>query len=178
MVFSGLCQKPTFPNFLLYSRLTRIGTKTHLPMHLRSIFVPSMKAAAAFLLCLFFLLLGGSKPAQATGHDTLRSYAPFQHLQKQGQSSPLRMRLANLPVHNHSISDKKESLTIDFDDDDFQEDYVFSRKYVLPLSYFIVLASLSLLSGFFAFVKNRLPFCAHFSFNASPRYILQRVLRL
>lgn len=137
-----------------------------------------MKAAAVFILCLFFLLLGGSKSAQATGHDTVRSYSPLQHLQKQGQTGPLRMRLANLPVRNHSISDKKESLTIDFDDDEFQEDFVFSRKYVLPLSYFIVLTSLSLLSGFFAIVKNRLPFCTHFSYNASPRYILQRVLRL
>jgi hypothetical protein len=137
-----------------------------------------MKAAAAFLLCLFFLLLGGSKPVQAHGHDTLRSYSPMQHMQIQGQASPLKMRLANLPVRNHSISDKKETLTIDFDDDDLQEDFVFSRKYVLPLSYFIVLASLSLLSGFFAVVRNRLPFCAHFSYNSSPRYILQRVLRL
>jgi len=137
-----------------------------------------MKAAAAFLLCLFFLLLGGSKPAQANGHDTLRSYSPRLHSEKMGQKTPFQMRLANLPVRNHSISDKKESLTIDFDDDEFQEDFVFSRKYVLPLSYFIVLASLSLLSGFFAVVKNRLPFCTHFSYNSSPRYILQRVLRL
>jgi hypothetical protein len=137
-----------------------------------------MKAAAVFLLCLFCLLLGGSKPAQATGHDTLRSYSPMQHVEKPGQTSPFSMRLASLPVRNHSISDKKETLTIDFDDDDFQEDFVFNRKYVLQLSYFVVLASLSLLSGLFAVVKNRLPFCAHFSYTSSPKYILQRVLRL
>ena len=137
-----------------------------------------MKAVAVFILCLFCLLLETSTPAQAAGHDTLRSYSPARHVQKQEQTSPFSMRLANLPVRNHSISDKKESLNIDFDDDDFQEDFVFSRKYVLPVTLFIVLAGLSLLDALLATVKNRLPFCVHFSYNSAPRYILQRVLRL
>jgi hypothetical protein len=139
---------------------------------------PDMKAAAALFLFMFFTILFGSETASAAGHDTLRSYSPAMHMDKQEQSGNLKMRLASLPVKSNHLSEKKESLTIDFDDDDEQEDFIFAGKYIVPLAYFITLASLSVLTALYATVKNRLPFCAHFSETSSRKYILQRVLRI
>jgi hypothetical protein len=143
-----------------------------------TIFVPRMKAVALFILCLFFALLNGSEAAHATGHDTLRSYSPAQHLTEQEQAPTLQMRLALLSDRNLQVSGKKESLNVDFDDDDEQEDFIFARKYVLPATYFIILTSFSVLSECFSTVKNRLPFCTHFSYTSANKYILQRVLRI
>jgi hypothetical protein len=137
-----------------------------------------MKAVAVFFLCLFFSLLHGSEAVHAAGHDTLRSYSAALHLNRQEQTPTLKMRLASLPVRNHHLSEKKESLTIDFDDDDEQEDFIFARKYVLPLTFFITLVSLSILTALYATVKHRLPFCAHFSYTSSHKYILHRVFRI
>lgn len=137
-----------------------------------------MRAVAVFFLCLFLALLNGSEAAHAAGHDTLRSYSPAMHVNHQVQTRTLKMRLALLPIKNNHVSEKKESLNIDFDDDDIQEDFIFARKYVLPLTYFIILTSLSILGTSASTVKNRLPFCAHFSYTATNKYILQRVLRI
>jgi hypothetical protein len=137
-----------------------------------------MKSVALFILCLFFILLKGSEPAHATGHDTLRSYSAALHIDGQDQPRSLNMRLAMLPLRNHNISDKKESLSIDFDDDDVQEDFLVVRKYMLPITYFFTLASLSIFNLFYSHTKNRLPFCTHFSYTSSRKYILQRVLRI
>lgn len=137
-----------------------------------------MRAVAVFFLCLFFAILNGSEAAHATGHDTLRSYSPALHVDSQSQTPTLKMRLALLPIRNNHVSEKKESLTIDVDDDDVQEDFIFARKYVLPLSYFITLTGLSILTGLVSTVKNRLPFCGHFSYTSTNKYILQRVLRI
>jgi hypothetical protein len=137
-----------------------------------------MKALAVFFLCLFFSILNGSKAAHAAGHDTLRSYSPALHVDQHEQNPSLKMRLALLPVRNHLVSEKKESLSIDFDDDDEQEDFIFASKYVLPIAYFITITALSIISGFSLIIKNRLPFCAHFSDTSTPKYIRQRVLRI
>jgi hypothetical protein len=137
-----------------------------------------MKSVAVFLLCLFFILLKGSEPAHAAGHDTLRSYSPALHIDRQDQPQSLNTRLAMLPIRNHSISDKKESLSIDLDDDDVQEDFLSARKYVLPVTVYFTLASVSIFSLFYSYTKHRVPFCAHFSYNSSRKYIMQRVLRI
>lgn len=137
-----------------------------------------MKSVAVFLLCLFFILLKGSESAHAAGHDTLRSYSAALHIDRQDQPQSLNTRLAMLPVRNHSISDKKESLSIDLDDDDIQEDFLSVRKYVLPLTVFFTLASVSIFSLFYSYTKHRVPFCTHFSYTSSRKYILQRVLRI
>jgi hypothetical protein len=159
-------------------KLTLKKIKHNIPIRLYSIFVPRMKAVGLFLLCLFFILLKGSEPAHAAGHDTLRRYSAVLHTDRLQQTSPFGMRLALLPVRSHNISDKKETLSLDVDDDDEQEDFLYAGKSVMPVTFFITLAWLSISAASYSYIKNRIPFCGHFSYTSTYKYILQRVLRI
>lgn len=75
---------------------------------------------------------------------------------------------------NTSLNDNREDF-ISIEDDDEQ---TVSWKQVLPAKVFTSPDYSSLLISFHHYQKNRLPFCKHFSYTSSYKYILQRVLRI
>ena len=78
-------------------------------------------------------------------------------------------------VKTNNLSTKKEDcLSISNED----EDLACSRKQVLIQKSAVGIAQIFLLNHFYNYPKNRLPFCSHFSYTSSYKYILQRVLRI
>jgi hypothetical protein len=137
---------------------------------------PIMKAVAVFILFVCFFLFTGYHDVHAETHYSKTSYLTALNITKSGQIKSAITNLSSLQLENNSLAKKKEDLSID--DGNEGEDFTILRKSVLITRFFVTLASLSILSSLYNFIKNRLPFCSHFSYTSSFIYILQRVLRI
>lgn len=133
-----------------------------------------MRAIFVFVLFFCFLMLTGKSQGYASNpnQNALRSST---HLNQTSQIFLSHTNHSTQVVQNNGLKEKKEEF-ISVENED--EDLVFTKKYVLLVNYFIAIACASLLSYFFNFLKNRLPFCWHLSYTSSNTYLLQRVLRL
>ena len=60
------------------------------------------------------------------------------------------------------------------DDDDFEA----SRKYLEISGYFLNFLHAQVSGDAHRYLKDRLPFCEHFSFTASDKHIVQRAIRI
>lgn len=121
-----------------------------------------MKVAIVFFLSLcLFVLKGHGDVYGSTRHPEKTQQI------KSGDAGP-GLKLTK----NNGLNEKKEDL-IGIEDD---EDVSSSRKYVPPVIYFILLASVYIYC--YNFLKSNLPFCGHLSYTSSYKYILQRVLRI
>ena len=135
-----------------------------------------MRIDILLFLLLFFLVITGSNPVSNSVHHNKTSYQPTQNIVKAQQS---RLEYANLGlplIINDNLNQKKDDLISLADDDD--DDIVFSRKLVVAAKQFVALSYTFVSVHFYNYHKNRLPFCRHFSYTSSIKYIIQRVLRL
>jgi len=135
-----------------------------------------MRIDILLFLLLFFLVITGSNPVTTSVHRNKTSYQPTQNIVKAQQC---RLEYANvgLPIIiNDNLNQKKDDLISLADDDD--DDIVFSRKLVVVAKQFVALSYTFISVHFYNYHKNRLPFCRHFSYTSSIKYIIQRVLRL
>lgn len=146
------------------------------PLNIRQaiIFAPNMRVAVAFFLFLCLLLVKGHSDLYAKQNNSYPAGASI-------TTSP-RVKFGNttheFPFFKYnSLTEKKEDfLRVETEDD--EEDSLFARKYVLLVSFFTAFVSTSVLDCFYSYFNNRLPFCSHFSYTSSYKYILQRVLRI
>ncbi len=135
-----------------------------------------MRIDVLLFLLLFFLVITGSNPVTTGVHHNKTSYQPTQNIVKAQQC---RLEYANLGlplIINDNLSQKKDDFISLADDDD--DDLIFSRKLVVVAKQFVTLSYTFISVHFCNYHKNRLPFCSHFSYTSSFKYILQRVLRL
>jgi len=124
-----------------------------------------MRVAIIFFLSLFCFLLGGHSSAVANAR-----YADYCHSSAETIEKPSPTKFSSTFPHETV----KEYF---FNVEDEDEDFTFVRKYVLQAKYFILFTYTVILSSI---CKHRetLPFCSHFSYISSYKYILQRVLRI
>ncbi|MBC7653640.1 MAG: hypothetical protein H7098_04095 [Oligoflexus sp.] len=86
------------------------------------------------------------------------------------------------------LQDQKISILMKHDlsnyDDDFisvendDDDFVFIRKLIIPTHYLMSFLLVAIFIFCLLRFKNRLPSCNHFSYAATPTYLLQRVLKI
>jgi len=126
----------------------------------------------SFLLTCLFTLTGSSSGHAAFSKDSGNSSA--QRIVKTKQYSFAYLHGGICLRKNRNLSDNREDF-ISVEDDDEQ---VVSWKHVLPAKLITSPDYASLLVNFYHYPKNRLPFCTHFSYTSSYKYILQRVLRI
>lgn len=132
-----------------------------------------MKAPILFLLGLFLFLFAGNNLAfagVANTHLSRQSSAPIQNKKLEQQHT----RTAEVAKDHRLIEKSQDVFEVENDD----EDFVFAKKDILLVSYFIALAAFCYLTNNSRFKKSSLPFCAHFSYTASSKYLTQRVLRI
>lgn len=135
-----------------------------------------MRIGVLLFLFMFFLMLTGSNPGNTVVHHNKISYQPTQNIVKAQQC---RLEYANLGlpiIINDNLNQKKDDLISLADDDD--DDLLSARKFVIVTKHFVALSYAFISFHFCDYHKNRLPFCRHFSYTSSFKYILQRVLRL
>jgi hypothetical protein len=126
----------------------------------------------SFLLTCLFTLTGSASGYAAFKKDS--NYPVAQKTVKTQQNSFECLRGGLSFRKNTSLNANREDF-ISVEDDDEQ---VVSWKQVLPAKLFTSADYASLLVNFHHYQKNRLPFCTHFSYTSSYKYILQRVLRI
>jgi len=134
-----------------------------------------MKPAVIFFLAFFFLFLkdGGGVFAGEIQHTV-------------SQSANQRGNTYHPAVSNHltrGLPEVRQGRTVDWKEniislEEESEELISAPKFELLVKYIFTLAYASVLLLLCHSVKNRLPFCKHFSYISSSIYILQRVLRL
>jgi len=134
-----------------------------------------MKAPVLFLLSICFFLLVGESYAHGRNHQnnsariTADRYESIHKAEVQLTDRAVRL------INDVRLADKNlEFFNVENED----EDFVFSKKSVVLVSYFITLATIFCFGYSFTTLKNRLPFCTHFSYTSSHLYLQQRVLRI
>lgn len=96
--------------------------------------------------------------------------------QEQIQQTKSALNTQDLSVlKNGKLSEKKEYFINISDDDDEVNN---SRKQIITSKYAFALAYSFTLHHFYKHPETRLPFCSHFSYTSSYKYIFQRVLRI
>lgn len=137
-----------------------------------------MRTIIIFLLTLFSLLLkGGIESYAGGGHHTKGCYVSAKRIDKPEHQQPEGL-IKNFPLvkHNH-LSEKKDDF-ISIENEEESEDFNYSRKQIIPVKYTLELYSSAILFLLQDTTKNRLPLCRYLSYTSSPKYILQRVLRI
>lgn len=131
------------------------------------------------ILSLGFLLLGENAHlyAHALGHEGAYSHnSSIKSYVRHGLSvlhNDKSYFSAEPAPEKQKEKDKKKGEEVEDEDD-----WVASRKYfdatIICFTVFYALAT-----GFsFHFIQSRLPFCKHFSYSSSNKYILHRVIRI
>jgi len=136
-----------------------------------------MKTAVIFLLTLCFFLIGGTKAAQSPEAHRSCSIHSVSHLDATSQQLNLLQDNSALPVFQKDLAYQKKAEVISSIEDE-DDELISAKKQVLFVKYLIVVAYTSVLIHLFKNFKNRLPFCTHFSYTSSYKYLLQRVLRI
>ena len=132
-----------------------------------------MGAVTLSVFILFLFLITGSK----FGYGNIESAVSSTSTQKIVKCShTVTLSNSNGPSlrKNLRLNDNREDF-ITLEDDD---DLVVTRKLSTPVKLLFIPDYASTLVTYFNFPKNRLPFCKHFSYTSSCKYILQRVLRI
>jgi hypothetical protein len=135
-----------------------------------------MRLVIIFLLSLNFPLLQGNYQLHASTDNHDSHYAHLNTL------TTTQARLDVTEINQAVLSNASlpystdETLTAEELEDD--ENIMPSRKYVKITNYFLTLFYNSLSGTISLHQKNRLPFCKHFSYFSSPKYIVQRVIRI
>lgn len=133
-----------------------------------------MKAPVLFLLSICFFLLGESY-AHGRNHQNNAAQITADRNQSVHKAEVQLTDRAVRLINDVRLADKNlEFFNVENED----EDFVFSKKSVVFVSYFITLATIFCFGYSFNPFKNRLPFCTHFSYTSSHLYLQQRVLRI
>lgn len=136
-----------------------------------------MRIVVVFALFLFFLLFGSYHDVRAEAITRASNYSSASIITGVSHERSVNT-YQDLPlIKSNGFIEKKDDFTR-VENEDEEEDVVFARKYILLTKYFVTLACVSVFSYFYNYIKNRLPFCRHFSYTSSYKYILQRVLRI
>lgn len=132
-----------------------------------------MKVVVIYLLFLFSLLLKTHDVYAGVRHNRSH-YSQTQHIQKAAKAQLSNVEGRHFIKRNTVLIEEKEFFGIENEDDT----QVFSRKDVLLSDSSVIIVYASILFCFYYYQKKRLPFCKHFSYTASHKYILQRTLRI
>jgi hypothetical protein len=133
-----------------------------------------MKVVVIYLLFLFSLLLKTHDNVYAGVRHNSTHYSQTQHIQKAAKAQLGNVDGRHFIKRNTVLIEEKEFFGIENEDDT----QVFSRKDVLLSDSSVIIVYASILFCFYYYQKKRLPFCKHFSYTASYKYILQRTLRI
>jgi hypothetical protein len=132
-----------------------------------------MKALVLSALLMVFCMFTGSKFSYANINKSSITTATQKLVN--ALHKPARNQSLALTFHKHSrLNDSREDF-ISIEDDD---DIVLARKLAVPIKYILLPDYSSSVHVVYSFQKSRLPFCKHFSYTSSPKYIFQRVLRI
>ncbi|RVU00125.1 hypothetical protein EOD41_14290 [Mucilaginibacter limnophilus] len=134
-----------------------------------------MRAGVIFILSLCFLLLRGYNYTYARVHHDKLSYSPAPDVTRTQKVTPVDISKATTVKKSSKLNTDKDFIFNIEDDDD---NFVFARKYVLLANWVSILSCIFLLSIRPEHLKERLPFGRYLSGNSSPKYIVQRVIRL
>jgi hypothetical protein len=130
-----------------------------------------MRTLILFSLAIAFFLVGGESKLYAGTN-------PQWSAQKVRKVQPEKLTNQRQPaqvIKHSSLNDKNPEL---LNIEDESEDFRIIKKVVPFANYAILLASVTYFGSLFKEVKAKLPFCIHFSYTSSFKYILQRVLRI
>lgn len=133
-----------------------------------------MKVVVIYLLFLFSLLLKTDDNVYAGVQYNSTHYSQTQHTQKAAKAQLGSVEGRHFIKRNTVLIEEKEFFGIENED----ETLAFSRKDVLLIDSSVIIVYASILFFFYYYQKKRLPFCKHFSYTASHKYILQRTLRI
>ncbi|WP_129716164.1 hypothetical protein [Pedobacter sp. SYP-B3415] len=137
-------------------------------------FVAIMKVLMLFLVSLCFLLLRSGEYAHYRKHHDHSVYAPAQDVKKTLDQKFASVDPGARVIKNATAASQKHEVFSAEED----EDFVFSRKYVLLASFFFTLAYAIVLSDFFSRFKNRLPFNGHFAVACTGIFLVLRSIRI
>ncbi len=136
-----------------------------------------MRSAIAFFFSVFFLLLSGNNQLCAHPHHNRICCTTAKLSQKSEQAGLGSVKNSQTQIRtsvSSDVADDAINATDEMDDDD---DFIPFRKYIEINKYF--LTSYNQISGKFnQYQKECLPFCKHFSYVSSHKYILYRVFRI
>jgi hypothetical protein len=126
-----------------------------------------------FLSLCFFLLKGHSHLYADTDQENL--YTSL----RQHSESTVQIKVFDLRSHQPLISNapssgaKKEKIKAT----EVEEEESFSARKHLQISHYFCLSSQEPTSDY-SYLKNPLPFCNHFSYSSSDKFIVHRVIRV
>lgn len=132
-----------------------------------------MRVVVLFFLLLCSYLLGGHPYAHAGRQASREGYSlkqPVNPLLLQAAASHLQQVA---PGSGSRISEEHSFLVnIDDEDEDFARKLIVLAPFITAFSYAFILICLC------NSLKEQLPFCRHFSYTSSSKYLVQRVLRI
>lgn len=133
-----------------------------------------MKFVVAFFLYLCFHLLGGNNDAHAMAHGY--NHFLWQHNGKTQQVESLLADHDRMITKSNGLVEDNDHLISVEDDDEGHEDWIkkhlLHAKYLLAFSYVFILQYQSNCQA------DPLPFYGPIAFSSTPKYIVQRVLRV
>jgi|SRR6476620_4071768 len=133
-----------------------------------------MKFVVAFFLYLCFHLLGGNNDAHASAHSYNHSY--WQHIGKTQQLESLLADHERMITNNSGLAEDNDHLISVEDDDEGHEDLI--KKHLLQARYILAFSYVFILQYQPNNQADPLPFDRHVAFSSTPKYIVQRVLRV
>ena len=126
---------------------------------------------------MFFLLVKGNDHSYAHHHHVY--HAPITLTPKSAQPGSGSVTKSETQICQSSAPSDTEADTIDVTDEiEDDDDFIFSRKYVDISNYFLTFFYNQLSGNLNLYQKDRLPFCKHFSYASSSKYIVYRVIRV
>lgn len=130
-----------------------------------------MRLVITFFLSLFFLLPGGYDHLYAICYTTAKPAAKAEQatLSASKSSHFLIKKATSSDVENEAVNATERE-----DDDELPSE----RKLVEINNYFISFFYTHSHGYFHSYLKDRLPFCKHFSYTSSGKYIVQRAIRV
>jgi hypothetical protein len=134
-----------------------------------------MRVAIVFFLSLCFFTFVNNFQANAETRRNTGGQILISHIEKIQQTANRNFDVDLPAFRKNTLTETNDEIVIAVDED---EDFVFNKKNILPPRYFLVLHSTSISFYPYSYSKKRLAFCNYLSYNSSPKYILQRVLRI
>jgi len=136
-----------------------------------------MRLVITFMLSLCFLFVRGYDHLYVLATHNHTCYSPTRPVKESEQ-----LRLGNT---TNKLTILREAASLDADNEgvtatetDDDDELLSPRKYVEVFNYFITFFLAYRSEYICRYVKNRLPFCKHFSYTSSDQYIVLRVIRV
>lgn len=127
-----------------------------------------------FLSLLFLLLRGDSNLSSHANHNI--SFHLARHFQRPEQANSVTTKNIRTVIEDATVPGEENEFVNATETED--DELIAPRKYTEISNYFFTFFY-SHLSGYFnQYLNNRLPFCKHFSYTSSNKYIVQRVIRV